>query len=51
MIRLQKPLFTLKTKEDLEDIESFVQTLEQLLETLLPSPLTRLHEAMRYSVL
>ena len=49
-ILLKNPL-NLKNNGYLESLNSFAQKLEVALDTLLPPSETRLHEAMRYSVL
>jgi farnesyl diphosphate synthase len=51
MVRLQQNPLPLKNNSFLEKLQGVALEVEHILETLLPSPTTRLHEAMRYSVL
>ncbi len=48
---LQQSLQTLTSDPFLDHLHKVAQAVEGVLETLLPPPTTRLHEAMRYSVL
>ena len=51
MVPLQQNLSVLKNSPFLKKLQRVALDVEQVLETLLPAPTTRLHEAMRYSVL
>lgn len=51
MVAFQKSLSTLKNDSYLKSLTAFSQDIEETLAQILPPPTTRLHEAMRYSVL
>ncbi len=51
MARLQQNLLTLKNESFTERLCAVARDVEDVLAQLLPPPTTRLHEAMRYSVL
>jgi len=51
MARLQQNLLTLKADSFAERLQAVAQDVEDVLDRILPPPTTRLHEAMRYSVL
>lgn len=51
MVSLQPNPLKLKNNSFLDHLENHAQEVEGILKEILPSPTTRLHEAMRYSVL
>lgn len=51
MVSLQPNPLKLKNNSFLDHLEDHAQDVESILNEILPPPITRLHEAMRYSVL